>query len=291
MLTLTFLGVGSAFAKRNFNANALVEAWSQGPQLQPKPDDNLLIDFGVTGPLALYKLKDQPGFEYLRLGSGINWSAIRRVLVTHLHADHIGGLEELAWCNIHPVGSCPTPAFRPQLWSEAELLSALWETSLRGGLGVLDGRTARLEDYFEVHPLRRDQGGPGLALMDRYEVRCFPTDHIRIRQKHDWPSLGLTWTDARSGSSAFFSGDTRFDPQAHGAMMLAASICFHDVELSPTPQPVHAPIDRLRSLPPDVRAKTWLYHYDDSWDDPSFAYVGDEFAGFALPGKRYTILD
>ena len=31
MLTMTFLGVGSAFAKRNFQSNVLVEAWETGP--------------------------------------------------------------------------------------------------------------------------------------------------------------------------------------------------------------------------------------------------------------------
>ena len=60
MLTLTFLGVGSAFAKRNFQSNALIEAWSTGPSTQPQPDDTLLIDFGGTGPLALHSLKGKP---------------------------------------------------------------------------------------------------------------------------------------------------------------------------------------------------------------------------------------
>ena len=34
MLTLTFLGVGSAFSKRNDHSNALIEAWQRGPDHQ-----------------------------------------------------------------------------------------------------------------------------------------------------------------------------------------------------------------------------------------------------------------
>ena len=57
MLTFTFLGVGNAFAKRNYQSNILVEAWLKGSEAQDAPDDTLLIDFGTTGPLALHELK------------------------------------------------------------------------------------------------------------------------------------------------------------------------------------------------------------------------------------------
>ena len=65
MLTLAFIGVGSAFTKRNYHSNALIEAWHIGPGDQQAPDDMLLVDLGALGPLALHDLKDRPGFEYL----------------------------------------------------------------------------------------------------------------------------------------------------------------------------------------------------------------------------------
>ena len=68
MLTLTFLGVGSAFAKRNLNSNALIEAWTKGPDHQDSPDDVLLVDLGALGPTALHELKR---FAHLS-GDGIN---------------------------------------------------------------------------------------------------------------------------------------------------------------------------------------------------------------------------
>ena len=56
MLTMTFLGVGSAFAKKNYNSNCLFEYWERpGRAMSPRPpDDTLLVDFGVTIPMALY---------------------------------------------------------------------------------------------------------------------------------------------------------------------------------------------------------------------------------------------
>ena len=58
MLTLTFLGVGAAFAKRNHNSNVLIEAWRKGPDHQAQPDDLLLVDLGAMGPRALDELKE-----------------------------------------------------------------------------------------------------------------------------------------------------------------------------------------------------------------------------------------
>ena len=74
------VSVGSAFAKRNYNSNALIEAWGKGPEHQDAPDDVLLIDLGALGPTALHELKDQPGFEYLDAGGRINFPAIRNKL-------------------------------------------------------------------------------------------------------------------------------------------------------------------------------------------------------------------
>ena len=143
MLTLTFLGVGSAFAKRNFHSNALIEAWHTSADGQSEPDDTMLLDFGATGPLALHGLREKPGFEYLSGGPFVDYTKVRRVFVTHQHADHIGGLEELAFMNVFVLADREAgTAFKPQMISAMNILVNLWDTSLKGGMSPMPGRYA-----------------------------------------------------------------------------------------------------------------------------------------------------
>lgn len=290
MLTLTFLGVGSAFARRNFQSNALVEAWSRSPQEQPVPDDNLLIDFGGTGPTALHQLKSRRGFEYLDRAGRNNYLAIRRLFLTHVHSDHVGGVEELAWAAMAQRGGPGSAIPGPELLVPDPLLPALWDHTLKGGLGAMEGRTLELSDFFAVRPLSVGRGpGQPFRLMDRYELRPIPTDHIRIQRKYDWPSYGLLLKDAQSGETAVFSGDTRFEASIIAPLVSTSSVSFHEVQLEPGPHPVHALLDELAALPEAITRRVRLYHYGDEWDEPRFARAAQRFAGFAAPFERYPV--
>ncbi|GJM24747.1 MAG: MBL fold hydrolase [Phycisphaerae bacterium] len=293
MLTITFLGVGGAFAKRNYQSNALIEAWSKSPETQDAPDDNLLVDFGATGPLALYELKGVNGFEYLDDDGRICFPSIKRVFVSHQHADHIGGLEEMAFANRFLFASSNGDAgYRPQLISSADILKNLWDQSLKGGLGILKDKSATLDDYFDVHALsKEDAAGCGFDVLEKYRFSIFSTDHLSVHRKYDWPSLGLFLTDAESSEAAFFSGDTKYDFKAYESMLRQSKIIFHDVQLYEQPDPVHALLSQLQEMPEDVRKKTYLYHFDDSWDEPRYDCVRDQFAGFVAPHTRYVVFD
>ena len=255
MLTFTFLGVGSAFTKRNFPSNVLVEAWNRGPDDQERPDDTLLIDFGGVGPQALYQLMQKPGFAYLDHQGTINYPAIRKVFITHQHADHIGGLEEMAMMNAYHYRDLETDRpFKPQIISSASILANLWDHSLKGGMGAMSGRYALLQDYFFIYAIQ--PGEPNrdrFTLLKRYRVQPFPTDHIQIERKYDWPSYGLYIEDTKTRGSVFFSGDTRFDYSAYARMMERAGFIFHDTQLAEQPDPVHALISELRTLPEPIR--------------------------------------
>jgi len=293
MLTLTFLGVGSAFAKRNFNSNGLIEVWSDSPDRQREPNDTLLLDFGCTGPLALHHLSNTDGFRYLSLKGVINYRKIRHILITHQHADHIGGLEELALMNAFVLADAhPRGVFKPQIVSSMTILVNLWDTSLKGGMSPLPGRYALLHDYFNINALKSTANGyEPYVLGGRYRFEIFPTDHIRIERKYDWPSYGVEISDVQNGESVFFSGDTRFDFKAYEPRMRQAKLNFHDVQLTEQTSAVHALMRELRTMPPEIKSKTVLYHYGDEWDDPAYGFVAGEFRGFAVPQQRYVLLD
>ena len=70
-LALFFLGTGSAFSKGNYQTNLLII----------KGKDHVLVDCGTNCPVAMFSYKS-------------SITSIRNILVTHSHADHIGGLEE-----------------------------------------------------------------------------------------------------------------------------------------------------------------------------------------------------
>ena len=80
----------------------------------------------------------------------------------------------------------------------------------------------------------------------------------------------------------FISMDTRFDKELLDMYADKSSVMFHDVQFFPGA--VHAPLEDLKTLPVEWKAKTHLIHYADNWADQNI--MG--FAGFAQEGVRYV---
>ncbi|OAB33851.1 MBL fold metallo-hydrolase [Paenibacillus glacialis] len=224
-LQLQMLGTGSAFAKNYYNNNALLYDGTF----------TLLIDCGVTAPLALYRL-------------GMSFNDIDAVLITHIHADHVGGLEELAFKTKF------TFKRKMILYITEELAHSLWEHTLKGGL-YQEGEISSLEDIFEVrllHPLKPQY------ISELITVELFPTKHIPGKASY---SLYIN-------ENIFYSSDMTFEPSLllHLVQERGCRTIFHECQLS-GPGEVHTTLQELLTLPTEIQKNTYLMHYADDRDD------------------------
>ncbi|WP_159887670.1 MBL fold metallo-hydrolase [Paenibacillus puerhi] len=224
-LQLQMIGTGSAFAKSFYNNNALLHLNGY----------KLLIDCGFTATRALHEL-------------GLPLDSVDGILITHVHADHIGGLEEFAFQNKYAFKR------RIRLFVPSSIANDLWEHSLRGGLENKSEGITALSDYFDV-VLMADED-PVLIHPD-LSIRLIPNRHIEGK-----PSYSLLLND-----QLFYSSDSTFNREL--LMELHAQGCqyfLHDCQLH-SPGIVHASLDELLTLPEELQRKIWLMHYSDRMSD------------------------
>jgi ribonuclease BN (tRNA processing enzyme) len=227
-LQIQMIGTGSAFSKSYYNNNALVR--SNG--------FTLLIDCGFTAPRALFELN-------------IPFPQIDAVFVSHIHADHIGGLEEMAFQLKYRY------QHKLKLLVPETLIAPLWEHSLRGGLeNIAEGITC-LEDYFDVVPLSegKHELHPGL------HMEMTQTEHIPHKSSY---SVILNDT-------VFYSADAKFDYELLLQLSDQRGVLhiLHDCVLGGSGA-VHATLDELLTLPEHVQRKVLLMHYSDNMPE----YIG-----------------
>lgn len=262
-LDLTFIGTGSAFSKKFFQNNVLVV----------KGESHLLVDCGSRTPEALSKL-------------GLSVGQIGNYLITHSHADHIGGLEEVML-----VGRFGLKR-KSVMVATDKLVKALWSMSLRGGASFneeKDGGYLEFDDFWDrirPKPVRGADRELCVADVGGIEIRLFRTKHIPDTSP-DWASSFLSYgliLDRR----ILFTSDTRYDPEMVSSLdeEYGFEAIFHDCQLFKGG--VHASLDELAGLPRAIRERTRLMHYGDTIEDalPRIEKLG--FAGIAEQWKTYS---
>ena len=240
-LSLFFVGTGSAFTKKLYQTNLLII----------KGDEHILIDCGTKTPQAFHEL-------------GVPVSKIKKYLITHSHADHIGGLEEVMLSGKYITKT------KPEMIITKTYKHLLWDLSLRGGCGFNQddfGYPLVFEDFFEVkYPERindysRDAYHYNTGKID---IRMFRTMHIP--EEDTWDS-GFWSCGVIIDDKVLYSGDTRFDPgflyeldKKHNFKAI-----FHDCQFFTGG--VHSGIDELKTLKPEIKNKMFLMHYGDNFED------------------------
>lgn len=249
---LTFLGSGSAFTVGgdNFQSNAI---------LTLENNQKFLIDCGSDIRFSLHAL-------------GLCYRDISDIYISHLHSDHVGGLEYVGFTTMFDP-SCP----KPNLYLSQDIAVDLWDRSLAGGMEPIEGELASLENYFQLHSL-----DPGETFTwEGITFQLIKLNHVDTGSML-MPAYGLFFTV--NGHRVFFSNDTKFSYESLKRYFHEADIIFHDCEISPYPTPVHAHYNELRKLPDPIKAKMWLYGYQPG-ALPSAEEDG--FLGFVKRGQRF----
>ena len=249
-----FLGSGNSRSKPpvNYNTNILVHA----------PGGKWLIDCGVTGMLALRN-------------AGINTIDIKAAFITHLHGDHVYGLEELlfeAYFKLHrKVGLWLPEAFlAPGAVNGENIWENFLQASMTSSVLLPDGSYSQLglSDYADVVSLSSALSYDFFGV----PVRIFPVSHVWHRS-----AFGIC-LDER----VVFTADTVFSRKAiEEHLERGAEVIFHDVSfLPPKKGGVHASFDELKTLPRDIIEKIVLMHYADEVTEDEKKCALD--AGFRL---------
>lgn len=251
-LKMTFLGSGSAFTigDGNYQSNLLLQ----------KDDDSMLIDAGTDIRFSLNE-------QYL------NYMDIRNIYISHLHADHIGGLEWLAMNTFFD----PKYQDKPNLFTSENIINDLWNRSLSGGLRTLQTELASLETFFNVHPLKQHEK----FSWNKISFRLVQSVHV-VSDYELMPCYGLMID--YNNTHIYFTADTQYAPKQLLDYYEEATIIFHDCETAENRSGVHAHYSELVTIPKRLKKKIWLYHYNPGELPNAKA---DGFLGFVKKGQVF----
>jgi ribonuclease BN (tRNA processing enzyme) len=278
-MLLSVLGSGAAFSRR-YGTTCSVLTMPSG--------DAWLIDCGRQAPEQLAE-------------ADLGWHHIKGQLVTHVHGDHVYGLEEFAFVRYYvkgdEVASVMKGGPRPRLVAHSAVLAELWEVlgpSLRYRSDESGQPVAgRLGDYFDVlGPVRVE--APRRAGWNHAEA--FRSDDLSLvaretRHVHGKPSTSFELAlPGENGRCAWWSGDSVVDAELLARLLPRTTVFFHDCTFTEFPGQVHGLFSDFEKLDAELRQKVVLMHHED---DIERYRARAETLGFrlAMPGDVFNLYD
>ncbi|MFD0693740.1 MBL fold metallo-hydrolase [Paenibacillus sp. GCM10027628] len=222
-MKVTFLGCGDGFSVLQGHNSALLTF----------AETNLCIDFPESNHLSLHQL-------------GMKLNQIENLFITHLHEDHINGLQKLAlFHRVYPGKA------KPKLFVPAGLKEDLWQC-LRHGLELTTRGKLAFEDYFDIE-----------CVEDRFSVAGVMFELVQTLHVPGMLSYGLVCKPL-----FYFSGDTRLDVGYIQSIADDVETIFHECHMQDDTLPSHTSLDELLTLPETIQEKMVLMHYVDDFLEP-----------------------
>ena len=253
MPELLFLGSGSAFTvgDNNFQSNIL---------LIGNNNRKLLLDCGSDIRFSLYRA----GYSHLD---------ITDIYISHLHSDHVGGLEYVGFST-----KFDPRCDRPNIYIHESLKDDIWQKTLAGGMRFMEESVVNINSFFRLFPIATDRS----FSWNDIEFQLIKVIHIN-NSKNIMPSHGLFFALERH--KIFLTTDTQFCLLELEPYYRAADIIYQDCETALTPTKVHAHYQQLKQLPTAIKQKMWLYGYQPGELPPA---IEDGFQGFVKCGQTFS---
>lgn len=291
------LGTGNAFSTENGNVCYLLE----------EDGRRMLIDAGWALP-------------YMIKRHGIDLKTINDVYISHQHADHVGGLEFVAfsrydWMNrptsyknlkenylLEFMGNnsrsiSTLSSYAPNLIGNKSLLEELWDKTLKGGLESMEGFVADIKTYFVPTPIKLNED----FYWKGWKCQLVQQVHIMTGSVMSW-TFGLFMTKEGHKSLYFVTDSQHCSPIQIERFYQEADVIFQDCELIGVDTKnrkmnfksgVHANYGQLASfsnanavtLSDETKSKMWLTHYQD------FLNYNKDFYGNDVDWQEYAKKD
>ena len=250
-MKLLFLGSGSAFTvgADNFQSNMLLI----------DRDNKLLIDCGSDLKFSLHK-------------AGYSHQDITDIYISHLHSDHVGGLEYIGFSTKFD-SKCP----KPNLYLSKDVADKLWQHTLSGGMSSINGDIAELNSFFNVNPIAYHS----YFVWQKIKFYLIKVFHVNNGYSL-MPSYGLFYEIDRT--KVFLTTDTQLHLSTMQQYYDSADLIFQDCETAKEPSKIHAHYNQLVHLPPKIKSKMWLYGYQPGTLPNS---QQDGFLGFVKRGQIF----